>query len=341
MLASQRSSPLVLKSPNKRKIIDLKPATYYRVEESEAENSSDFETEDKQSVDGGPLDGLQFGILNRSVSPEAQSSANKKLSYDSIYYKLSKTELIQMLTKQKDQLKVFTVKSKDDTDLIDRMRHDYLKELANLREQILSKDKSKKFEYIEVHYFEPSEGLNQQMCFVLNNKLDEMKDLYERSLERLQLTNFNLQKQINLFLKLGEDGNIGIKFNEMNADAVIRKLQKIEKDPRVIWKAFDEYYGYGFFFDVLEYEFGITPETHHKLIEKFDTEIAAYKNVANTHITSISEKTQNEIDRLRKELEDKNLEMSMIKQKHLVDMDRLKKDIAEAMEVKNQGQLAA
>ena len=101
-----------------------------------------------------------------------------------------------------------------------------------------------------------------------------MKDLYENSLQRLQLTNHNLQKQINLFLKLGEDGNIGIKFNEMNADAVIRKLQKIEKDPRIIWKAFDDYYGYGFFFDVLEYEFGITPETHHKLIERFDQEIS-------------------------------------------------------------------
>jgi hypothetical protein len=40
------------------------------------------------------------------------------------------------------------------------MRHGYLKELANLREQILSKDKSKRFEYIEVHYFEPTDSLN-------------------------------------------------------------------------------------------------------------------------------------------------------------------------------------
>lgn len=64
------------------------------------------------------------------------------------------------------------------------------------------------------------------------------------------------------FEKLGEDGNIGITFGEMNAESVIRKLQMIEKDPRVIWKSFDEYYGYGFFFDVLEQQFGITPETH-------------------------------------------------------------------------------
>jgi hypothetical protein len=66
-----------------------------------------------------------------------------------------------------------------------------------------------------------------------------------------------------LFEKLGEDGNIGVKFSEMNTDSVIRKLSMIEKDPKKIWKSFDDYYGYGFFFDVLESEFGITPETHH------------------------------------------------------------------------------
>lgn len=59
----------------------------------------------------------------------------------------------------------------------------------------------------------------------------------------------------------------------MNADSVIRKLQKIEKNPSIIWKAFDEYYGYGFFFDVLEKEFGITPETHAELVERFNVEI--------------------------------------------------------------------
>lgn len=101
----------------------------------------------------------------------------------------------------------------------------------------------------------------------------------------------------------------------MNADSVIRKLQKIEKDPRVIWKAFDEHYGYGFFFDVIEYQFGITPETHHRLIERFDYEIIQYKQVANSQITSIAEKTRNEIERLRKELDDKNFEISLLKQK--------------------------
>jgi len=57
--------------------------------------------------------------------------------------------------------------------LIDKMRHGYLKELSNLRDQIVGKEgKGKKFEYIEVHYFEPTENLNEEMCFILNKKLD-------------------------------------------------------------------------------------------------------------------------------------------------------------------------
>lgn len=56
------------------------------------------------------------------------------------------------------------------------MRHDYLKELSNLREQVASKDlKGNKFEYLNVYYFEPTDSLNKEMCFVLNKKLDEMK----------------------------------------------------------------------------------------------------------------------------------------------------------------------
>jgi len=144
-----------------------------------------------------------------------------------------------------------------------------------------------------------------------------------------------------VFEKLGEDGNIGIKFEEMSSDSVVRKLNFIEKDPYKIWKSFDENYGYGFFFDVLEKEFGITPETHNKLIERFDQEIENYKNVADSKISNISKKSREEIERLRKEVSEKNYEIGMLKQKHLGDLERMKKDVTEAMEVKCEGKLAA
>eukprot|EP00347_Sterkiella_histriomuscorum_P012889 403366830 len=321
---SHKSQVFLFDSPFK----NIKPGQGYDEIQSDAESLADQN-----------LEGISNKLLNKTLSPDTKSPMKLK---ESMYSRMSKKELIGIIDKQKLILKELNEQQQDNTNQIESMRYGYMKELANLRDQVVSRDqKGKKFEYIEVYYFQPTESLNEEMCFVLNKKLEQMKELYEASLQRLQMTNHNLQQQINLFLKLGEDGNIGIRFNEMDADSVIRKLNKIEKNPRVIWKAFDEYYGYGFFFDVLEYEFGITPETHHKLIERFDQEISQYKNVAVNQISSITEKNQSEIDRLRKDLEDKNLEFSMIKQKHLVDMDRMKKDITEAMDVKCQGMLAA
>lgn len=118
---------------------------------------------------------------------------------------------------------------------------------------------------------------------------------------------------------------------------MVRKLSLINKEPRVIWKAFDKHYGYGFFFDVLETEFGITPDTRDNLISRFDSEIDKFKSAASNQISTIAEKTQSELDRLRKELDDRNFEISMLKQKHLVEIDRVKINIADAMELKLQG----
>jgi hypothetical protein len=121
---------------------------------------------------------------------------------------------------------------------------------------------------------------------------------------------------------------------------VVKKLSIITRDPRTIWKAFDEAFGYGFFFDVLETEFGITPETRDKLIERFDKEISKFKSAATGQISSMTMKTHSEIDRLKKDLEEKNFEISMLKQKHLVEIDKVKENVSQAMEVKLQGQLA-
>ena len=66
----------------------------------------------------------------------------------------------------------------------------------------------------------------------------------------------------------------------MTAEQVVKKLYIITREPRTVWRAFDQTYGYGFFFDVLETEFGITPETRDKLIERFDTEISKFKTAA-------------------------------------------------------------
>lgn len=200
-------------------------------------------------------------------------------------------------------------------------------------------DKRKKFEYLDIRFFEPTEIISNDMCQILNTKLKEVKDLYERSLKRIDDNNRKLNAQIDIYQRLEKDGNVGVKFVEMSAEQVVRKLKIICKESREIWKAFDTHFGYGFFFDVLESEFGITPETRDTLIKRFNAEINKFKNAASTQITSITSKTHSELERLRKELEERNLELSLLKSKHLIEIDRVKSDIEGAMDVKLQAQL--
>ena len=85
--------------------------------------------------------------------------------------------------------------------------------------------------------------------------------------------NQELQRKIVMFEQLQKDGNTFIKFQELSADFVVRKLEIIEKSPTPIWKAFEKYYGYGFFNKVIESEFGINPDTRKEIGFKIEEEI--------------------------------------------------------------------
>lgn len=50
----------------------------------------------------------------------------------------------------------------------------------------------------------------------------------------------------------------------------------------------------------------------------------------------MTEKTFSELDKLRRDIEDKNLEISMLKQRHIIEIDKVKENIGSAMEVKMQ-----
>lgn len=86
-------------------------------------------------------------------------------------------------------------------------------------------------------------------------------------------SNNELQDTIHKFEKLCNDNNVGITIHELNADDVIRKLNIIEADSQPIWEAFSKYYGMGFFNKMIEKEFGINPDTHEEIGNKFAEEV--------------------------------------------------------------------
>ena len=70
---------------------------------------------------------------------------------------------------------------------------------------------------------------------------------------------------------------MGISFDQMNANDIIKKMRCITNDPQTIWDAFSKHYGKGFFNYPIEKEYGISPETHDKLISRFDKKIAEFR----------------------------------------------------------------
>ena len=50
-----------------------------------------------------------------------------------------------------------------------------------------------------------------------------------------------------------------VSLDELNALDICKKLAIVETDPKILWKAFEQVFGFGFFLPTIEEEFGITP----------------------------------------------------------------------------------
>jgi hypothetical protein len=83
---------------------------------------------------------------------------------------------------------------------------------------------------------------------------------------------------------------VGISFDEMNVNDIISKLTLVEDDPITIWDSIGKYYGKGFFNFPIERDFGITPESHARMIKKFDEKIVEYKELSDEQINEMSRK---------------------------------------------------
>ena len=129
-------------------------------------------------------------------------------------------------------------------------------------------------------YFDVTDQASPEVKLQLNQRLDTMKRRYVKALESMEARNQKLNNQIGCFRKLEELGNVGISFDEMDCSSIIQKLSVVESSPHKIWHAFEDHYSRGFFYPEIEREFGITPETHNKLVETFDIKVEDFKKLA-------------------------------------------------------------
>lgn len=83
------------------------------------------------------------------------------------------------------------------------------------------------------------------------------------------------REKIHKFERLCEDGNVFIKLSDMNADFIVGKLLIVEEDPFKVWASLNNFYGNGYFNQVIEKTLGVTSDYKDKLVNKYRKKLLA------------------------------------------------------------------
>ena len=120
---------------------------------------------------------------------------------------------------------------------------------------------------------------------------------------------------------------MAISIHELNADDIVEKLSIIEEDPKPIWEGFVKYYGNGFFNKMIEKEFGINPDTHEEIGNKFGQEVDFLRIEMNDKFQQISQEAKDHIEKLKKKMKQKQTEVLALKENQEEEIAKIRKEI--------------
>lgn len=113
----------------------------------------------------------------------------------------------------------------------------------------------------------------------------------------------------------------------MNADDIVRKLKVIEKEAAPIWDAFNKHYSPGFFNKMIEREFGINPDTHEEIGNKFGQEVNNIRIMSNERFEKLLKETRIQMDKLSNDIKQKHVECMAVKEQKEDDIKKVKEEI--------------
>eukprot|EP00347_Sterkiella_histriomuscorum_P018385 403345701 len=195
--------------------------------------------------------------------------------------------------------------------VISSMRATYTKELQNLRDALVHKQKDKNYQYTEVRFFDTTETMDEGTKAMLNMKISDVQRMYEDQIKQQQDKLDVFQRQIIMFEKLCEDGNMLVSLDELNAFDISKKLAIVEKDPKILWKALESVFGFGFFHPTIEEEFGITPAFKEQITKQYNEELNKARYETQAKVNKFANSVKNELDIFRRIIGKKNQELSL------------------------------
>lgn len=208
------------------------------------------------------------------------------------------------------------------------MRYSFLKELQAYKDQLFKLEKyPENFEPINVQFFSGLEILDDRTRELLDKKISYITDDYNFKLLRMQKHQMALEDKITKFEKLCKGKNVAVSINELNADDIVSKLYIVEGESLPIWEAFGKHYGVGFFNKMIEKEFGINPDTHEEIGNRFGQEVNNIRIEMSAKLDKISKEAKSQIDMLKVKLRQKSTEYLAIKEEQEDEITKIKQEI--------------
>ena len=113
----------------------------------------------------------------------------------------------------------------------------------------------------------------------------------------------------------------------MNADDIVSKLKIIEKEAAPIWDAFNKHYSPGFFNKMIEREFGINPDTHEEIGNKFGQEVNNIRILSNERFDKLLKESKFQLDKFTNDLKQKQVEWMAVKEQKEEEVEKIKVEI--------------
>ena len=125
--------------------------------------------------------------------------------------------------------------------MLGEMRCNYYKELNYIKEiNFRNLRGQKNFKKLEVKYFTIQDSLDNQTKFLLNQKLEEMKNIYECNLNSL---NNKIEELEEVITEQNQQINKLKEFDLDDIMVVIEKLKEVTQRPQYAWKCIKKVFG--------------------------------------------------------------------------------------------------
>ena len=164
-------------------------------------------------------------------------------------------------------------------------------------------------------FFDPSDGIEEEMCNMLNSKIEKVQEKAEVRIESLleenkslwtELRNYQLLKPESIFIY-----NIYIDYSilEMSLTEIFIGISYKTKSPELIWETISSTFSPNFFTPILISQFGDLTSATKNLADTLIT----YRNETEGVITSILSQKERRIAELKKEIDEQKLKVGKAK----------------------------